>query len=49
MEKKECKECKIVCDGKEVAVINCSEDGFTIKCTEEGKKLCSGMAKGCCP
>lgn len=31
----ECKECKIVCDGKEIATINCSEDGFNIKCTEE--------------
>jgi len=42
----ECKDCKIVCDGKEVAVVACSEDGITIKCTEEGRKLC-GQFKGC--
>jgi hypothetical protein len=44
----ECKECKVVCDGREVAVINCSEDGFSLKCTEEGKKLCKELKCGCC-
>ncbi len=41
------KECKVVCDGKEVATLTCSEDGFSVKCNEECKKMCKGM-KGCC-
>jgi len=45
--KMKCKECKVVCDGKEVATINCSRDGFSIKCTEEGKSMCKEL-KGCC-
>ncbi len=48
----ECKDCKIVCGGKEVATITCGEDGFSIKCTEEGNKMCAelfkGMPEGCC-
>jgi len=47
----ECNECKIVCNGKDVAVINCSEDGFNINCTDEGKNLCKQFfseGKGCC-
>jgi len=40
-----CKDCKVVCDGKEVATLTCSDEGFSVKCTEEGKKLCKG---GCC-
>ncbi len=44
----ETKECKIVCDGKEVATIDCTEDGFSVKCTDEGKELCKDMCKGCC-
>ena len=47
----ECKECKIVCNEKEVATISCTEEGLIIKCTEEGKKLCAGFLtenKGCC-
>ena len=44
-----CKDCKIVCDGKEVATITCSEDGLNIKCTEDGKALCGEFCgKGCC-
>jgi hypothetical protein len=43
-----CKECKVVCEGKEVATISCDEGGFSIKCTEEGKKLCGEMKAGCC-
>lgn len=46
-----CKECKIVCDGKEVAVIECTEDGIHLKCTDEGKNLCGqffGKGTGCC-
>lgn len=41
------KECKIVCDGKEVGVIEKNKDGITIRCTEEGKKLCKEHC-GCC-
>ena len=44
---KEGKECKIVCDGKEMATITCNDDGFTIKCTEEGKNMCKEKM-GCC-
>lgn len=50
-----CKECKITCDGKEMAVINCTEDGINIKCTDECKDLCTRFFgkegkenKGCC-
>ncbi|MFH1787800.1 MAG: hypothetical protein ABH834_00265 [Candidatus Altiarchaeota archaeon] len=44
-----CKDCKIVCDGKEIAAISCTEDGITIKCTDEGKKLCKDFCgTGCC-
>ena len=44
-----CKDCKIVCDGKEVATISCTEDGINIKCTEDGKALCGEFCgKGCC-
>jgi hypothetical protein len=39
MKKKENKECKIVCDGKDVAKISCSENGFSVKRTAEGKKM----------
>lgn len=41
-----CKECKVVCEGKEVAIITFSEDGFSLKHTEEGKELCK--KSGCC-
>ena len=44
----ECKECKIVCDGKEVATFGCDEDEFHVKCTEEGKRLFKELKKGCC-
>ncbi len=47
-----CKECKIVCNGKEIATIDCTKEGINIKCTEEGKKICSEFlgkdGKGCC-
>jgi hypothetical protein len=39
MDAKKCKDCKIVCDGKEVATISCGEDGFSIKHTKDGKEL----------
>lgn len=42
------KECKVVCEGKEVATIKCGEDGFSVICTEEGKKLCKEIKSGCC-
>lgn len=43
-------ECKIVCDGKEIASINCSEEGAFIKCTEEGAKMRKEFFEGkkCC-
>lgn len=44
-----CKECKIVCDGKEIATIKCSENGFSVECTEEGKNMYKGITEGCCP
>jgi len=34
-----CKDCKIVCDGKEVAVIEFTEGGISIKCTEACKEM----------
>jgi hypothetical protein len=44
--------CKIICNDKEVANIECSKDGLNIKCTEEGKELCKNMcgedSKECC-
>jgi hypothetical protein len=42
-----CKDCKIVCDGKEIATIKCGEDGYSIKCTKECKEMFKGM-KDCC-
>jgi hypothetical protein len=42
------KECKITCDGKEVATINCGDDGFNVKCTEEGKEMFKDCCKECC-
>ena len=33
------KECKIVCDGKEVGTITCTGNGFKIEFTEEMKKI----------
>ena len=48
----ECKECKIVCNEKEIATINCTEDGINVKCTEDGKNFCKEFigkeSKGCC-
>ncbi len=41
------KDCKIVCEGKEVGTITMSEDGISIKCTKEGKDFCKKF-KGCC-
>ncbi|MFA6907521.1 MAG: hypothetical protein WC263_01715 [Candidatus Micrarchaeia archaeon] len=43
----ECKDCKVTCDGKEVAAISCGKDGFSVKCTDAGKELCKKF-KGCC-
>jgi hypothetical protein len=42
------KDCKIVCDGKEIATINCAEGEFSLKYTAEGKKLCKELCPGCC-
>ncbi len=48
----DCKDCKIVCDGKEIATITCSGDGFTVKCTDECKEMFHKHHKegheGCC-
>jgi len=41
------KECKITCDGKEVGTFSCTENGFNMKLTEEGKEMCKEH-KGCC-
>ena len=40
-------EFKVLSEGKEVATISHSEDGMSVKCTEEGKKLCAHF-RGCC-
>lgn len=42
------KECKIVCDGKEIATIKFSEKGFSVECTEDGKKMCKELHAECC-
>ena len=44
----DCKECKIVCDGKELATIDCRQDELKIKWSEDCKDLCKGFFKGCC-
>lgn len=41
------KEFKITSDGKEIATIGCTGNGFSVNCTEEGMKLCKSF-KGCC-
>ncbi len=43
-----CKDCKIVCDGTEIATIKCGNDGFSINYTEKGKKLGKELCNGCC-
>jgi hypothetical protein len=43
-----CKDLKIVSEGVEVATIHCNDGEFSIKCTEEGKKMCKDLHKGCC-
>jgi len=40
-------EFKITSNGKEIATIECTDNGFSVKCIEEGVKLCKGF-KGCC-
>ena len=47
------KECKIVCDGKEIGTLKCDEEGITIKWSEECKKMhgdcCEhNEGEGCC-
>jgi hypothetical protein len=43
------KECKITCDGKEMATIKFTENGLQIEHTELGKKLMKECcANGCC-
>jgi hypothetical protein len=42
------KDCKIVCDGVEIATIKSKEGEFGITWTEEGKKRCKDLCKGCC-
>lgn len=45
----ECKDCKIICDGTEIATIKCGNDeGFSINYTEKGKKMYKELSKGCC-
>jgi len=46
-----CKDCKIVCDGKEIAKIEFSEDGISIKCSDECKEMFHKHKEGhedCC-
>jgi len=45
-EKMKDKDCKIVCDGVEIASINRKNGEFSIKCTDE--KMCKELCKGCC-
>ncbi len=40
------REFKITSDGKEIATIDCANNGFSVKCAEEGMKLCKGFK--CC-
>ncbi len=40
-------EFKITSNGKEIATIEWTDNGFSVKCTEEGMKLCKSF-KGCC-
>jgi hypothetical protein len=42
------KECKIVCDGVEIASVNHTDGELIIKATKEGKKLFQEHCKGCC-
>jgi len=45
----ECKDCKIVCNGKEVGTVTCGEGGIKVQCTEEGKAMCKECCgEGCC-
>jgi hypothetical protein len=44
----DCKECKIVCGGKTVATIECSEGGFTVKCSDACKKMFQKHKGECC-
>jgi len=41
------REFKITSEGKEIATIESTDNGFNVKCTEECVKLCKGF-KGCC-
>ena len=38
------KECKIICDDKEVGTISCTGNGFKVEFAEDWKK----MHEGCC-
>jgi|GEM_PF-3044970 hypothetical protein len=44
--------CKIICDEKEVATIDCSDGKIKIESTDEGKKICKKLCgddkSGCC-
>lgn len=46
------KECKITCDGKEIANLDCSKGGLSVKYTEDGKKFmkdnCNCDLENCC-
>ncbi|MFC2154395.1 hypothetical protein ACFLRC_02805 [Candidatus Altiarchaeota archaeon] len=43
-----CKECKIVCDDKEIGTIICSKEGINIKFNEDTKDCCKEHHKECC-
>ena len=46
MAKNECKDCKITCDGKEVAIINCKDGEFSIKVKSVPGGIDSWLCKG---
>jgi len=35
------KECKIVCEGKEIGTLECTENGFNVSFSKEGKEMCN--------
>jgi hypothetical protein len=44
----ECKECKVVCDGKELATVDCGRDGLSVRWSKDCNDKCEGISKGCC-
>ena len=42
------KDCKIVCDGVDIATISHENGEIRIKATKEGKEMCKELHMGCC-